>query len=335
MRQILILLLTLPLLACGGGGGGSSIASTDGSGGSSGDSGGSSGDSGGSSGDSTPPSIGPIDFVRFNQTDATIEAKGLRFDFSVNGNGYVSAITNAEDFTDGRVVADYNALGNLVSARVKNDDVDYIFDYESEIFSFTYVDAALASVDPVTATSNDEFLAVFDADGTYDRQYSEFGIWEDNNGSTTGNVGGVVVYGDFSTADQIPDSGTATYSGYHGGVYTDGSTGTILTTGDFDASVNFASRSVTAALSNTIGENSDFTYSNLSVLDFGGTFTANSDWHNGFLISSTTGNNDVLTGTTKFYFMGPNAEEIAGDFIMRNAGNNSTEIYAGGFWGGR
>ena len=311
-------ILVCSVAACGGGGGGGSVSSG--------------GSSGGSDG-STPPAIGAVDFVRFNQTDATIEGKGFSFNYTENADEFIATAATAESFDNGRVVLDYNALGALLTARFKNNDVDYIFDYESETYDYTYVDAVLGSVDPVTATSNDEMFVEFDANDTYEEEYGEFGVWDDDNG-TTGNAG-VVVYGDFSSADQIPDAGTATYSGFHGGVYTDGSASTILTTGDFDASVNFATRAVTASLSNTRGENDANFYTDLSVLDFSGTFTGADDWHNGFSVTSSTGTNGVLSGTTKFYFMGPNAEELAGHFEMRNAGNNSTEIYAGGFWGGQ
>lgn len=67
------------------------------------------------------------------------------------------------------------------------------------------MDALLGSVEPITATSNDEFFVEFDADDTFDEEYGQFGIWEDDNG-IVGNAG-VVVYGDFSSSEQIPTYG--------------------------------------------------------------------------------------------------------------------------------
>lgn len=303
MRHVLVLGCALALSACSsGGGGGLASITTDTSG------------------------IGSVSFQNYTDTtDYIAEAKGFELSYSYNSDGDLS-LGGSKYFKDGRVIVDNNDL------RLVAGNTDLTIDVTQNRIDTSSVDMYEYTVDVSTQTSNDETVYGFDASADFSNEFGDFGIWDDDNGLGNTGYGGVVVHGDFTTAEQIPTSGSGSYTGYFGGIYYDPSFSTeydiTYTTGDFSATVNFGTRAVSFELDNTIGDEGD----NVSMLDFSKSFTAGSNWANGMNVSAATGTNNGFKGNVGMYLLGPNAEEVAGTFDLRGTG---TDYYIGGFWGGQ
>ena len=309
------------LAACGGGGGG------------------------GGGGLASGVASSPINFTRFDYTDFTAASKGIYTSVNYSSNGTVTSVGQIQSHTSGRVSVDYNALGDVTGLSVNSPQFRETFRItdNTPIVEVPFVDAVVVADDADTARRN-EYIALFDYNNDLDEQYGSFGYWEDDNGST--GALGIEVFGDFSNANQIPTTGTATYFGYHGGGYTDGQDNTIVTTGSFRSDVDFATRTFAAGFTNTIGFNADTgSYQNLSQLDFAYTalivpddydlsrgITSNMDYRN-FRPFVENGADNGLSGQATHFFMGPNAEEMSGYFYFTNDSSNNFELYSGGFTG--
>ncbi len=189
-----------------------------------------------------------------------------------------------------------------------------------------------------TLNINSNIDAVVSADGTryalaanpfaYGWDYQSFGVWTTGAGTGSGTYGAMSV-GAMTAGSAIPTSGTATYSGYTGGRYVDGSGAYFFTSSSMTASANFATRNiafstsgtqVTADLSNSSGN---------SGLNMSGTlnYSAATNQISG---SVTTGGG--MSGSVNARFYGPSAQEIGGTFSLTGAG---IEGYSGAFGGKR
>jgi len=159
-------------------------------------------------------------------------------------------------------------------------------------------------------------------------QYQSFGVWANSvNGSgiaSAGSFGTVITPG-----SSIPKSGSAIYTGLLAGIVAEGSSTKLFVAADMTAGVNFASRSINFASTNSIASSSlNGIYSSAPGLNMSGTLTYLGNT-NGFSGTVRTSGLTVLTGTAGGQFYGPAAQEIGGVFALRN-GNIG---FIGGFGG--
>jgi len=160
-------------------------------------------------------------------------------------------------------------------------------------------------------------------------QYQSFGIWANSvNGSgiaSAGSFGTIITPG-----TSIPKSGSATYIGLLGGIFSQGSSSPkLFVAADMSAGVNFASRSINFASTNSIASTSiNGTYTSTPGLNMSGTLSYLGNT-NSFSGTVRTSGLTVLTGTAGGQFYGPAAQEIGGVFSFRNGSIG----FIGGFGG--
>lgn len=151
--------------------------------------------------------------------------------------------------------------------------------------------------------------------------YQSFGVW--NSGSGSGTVGAVTA-GNATAAASIPTTGSATFTGKSLGVYGSAGAG-YFTVADMTANVNFASRSIGFATTNTV--NTD-TFAKIPGLNLGGSFAYNPGSGQ---FSGGVGSVNGMSGTGSGQFYGPAATEIGGTVAL----SGSNAVFTGSFGGKR
>lgn len=156
-------------------------------------------------------------------------------------------------------------------------------------------------------------------------EYQTFGAWESSNATHTDGKFGAFSVGAETTGSSIPTSGTATFSGAAGGIYSDASGSADVATSDASLAVNFANRSAAFATTGT-----ELAQEGLRPdLDLSGNLT----YSPGSNILSGTVNNaaGTMSGNADGRFYGPAAQEIGGVFALKGTATNSLETFGGGF----
>ena len=197
--------------------------------------------------------------------------------------------------------------------------------------------------------NNTDVTAVFADPVRSDFEYQSYGAWvEQTDGSSSNNRDlYATTFGVVSTAAQIPDSGSAIFTGSAAGIYYNESDPYTLTIkSDMSANVNFAAGTASVELSNSTIEDPFAGTSNaqpdvnlFDEGDFDIAFTLSNagNQSNTMSGSSVTGGNGVWSNfQARGEFYGPGAEEIGGAFRADTVnGRGGAEAYVGGFGGSR
>lgn len=185
---------------------------------------------------------------------------------------------------------------------------------------------------------NNNIDAVVSADGNnyafaanpYDHNwnYQSFGIWTTGAGTGSGTYGAMSV-GASTAGSAIPTTGTATYSGYTGGRYVNGSGEHWFTSSTMTAAANFTNRSIAFSTASTQVTPDLINSSNNTALNMSGTLTYSAATNQITGSVTTTGG---MTGSVNARFYGPSAQEIGGTFAVSSGALSG---YAGAFGGKR
>lgn len=181
----------------------------------------------------------------------------------------------------------------------------------------------------ITNTSGSD-QAIFGDPYVLGFNYQNFGVW--GTGLVLGSTGrfGAMSVGAKTNASSVPTSGSVTYRGVAGGIYTNGSQDRYAADATFV--VNFASRSVDFSTSNqTLTSVLTNITSSTSMLSIRGTmnYSAGSSVFSGPLTANGQTSLVPLSGTGSGTFYGPTANEIGGTFFLRGP----TTTLIGGFGG--
>jgi hypothetical protein len=142
-------------------------------------------------------------------------------------------------------------------------------------------------------------------------EYQSFGTWTTGAGTGSGKVGNLSI-GSLTTGSAIPTSGTATYTGYAGGRYTDSSARDYFFSSDFTAAANYATRTLTVSTSNSTTTRDLLATAANNDINLSGTMTYAAATNS---LSGTFSTADGrLNGTMKGQFYGPAAQELGGSF---------------------
>lgn len=160
--------------------------------------------------------------------------------------------------------------------------------------------------------------------------YQTFGVW--GTGLVTGGTGkfGAMSVGAKTSTTAVPTSGSVTYRGYAGGIYTDGAVYRYAADATFN--VNFANRTVGIATTNqTLTSVNTNVTTVTGMLQLSGTmsYAAGSSSFSGNLSANGQTSLLPLSGTGSGTFYGPSANEIGGTFFLRG----QTTTLVGGFGG--
>lgn len=160
--------------------------------------------------------------------------------------------------------------------------------------------------------------------------YQTFGVW--GTGLVRGQSGkfGAMSVGSKTSASSVPTTGSVTYRGYAGGIYTEGAISRYAADATFN--VNFGSRTVAFSTSNqTLTDILTGVTSATSILRITGTmsYVAGSTKFSGDLTANGLTSLRPLSGTGSGTFYGPTANELGGTFFLRG----STTTLVGGFGG--
>ncbi|KVW97149.1 transferrin-binding protein-like solute binding protein [Thiobacillus denitrificans] len=155
-------------------------------------------------------------------------------------------------------------------------------------------------------------------------EYQTFGVWETGLGTTSRTFGAMSVGNTAGTA--IPDSGTATFTGYTTGSYVNTAGAGTTVFADLTVIADFGTaRSLTFKTNNTQTSSDWVVFTSKPDLNLNGALTIAAG------TNSFTGSvNSVggLAGNSTGQFYGPNAEELGGVFLLQGSG---VETYAGAY----
>ena len=182
--------------------------------------------------------------------------------------------------------------------------------------------AASSNDDSKQAVYGDPYVTGFD--------YQTFGVWVTGFSSGSSGKYGAGSVGAPTSVSAVPPSGNATFSGYVGGIFAQGSVERYAADATFD--VNFANRTVDLSSSNPTltSINTGNTISvGYPVITGTMTYSVGSSNFSGDL--SATGQVHPLSGTGSGIFYGPSASELGGTFFLRESG----AVLVGGFSGRR
>lgn len=160
--------------------------------------------------------------------------------------------------------------------------------------------------------------------------YQTFGVW--GTGLVRGQTGkfGAISVGSKTSASSVPTTGSVTYRGYAGGIYTDGAIYRYAADATFN--VNFGNRTVAFSTSNqTLTSINTGVTSATGILQISGlmAYGAGTTKFSGNLSANGLTSLLPLSGTGSGAFYGPTANELGGTFFLRGP----TTTLVGGFGG--
>ena len=254
-----------------------------------------------------------------------------------NGNGTVSidgaavVITFSVDASDQvtqRVISgEVESTHKLTSAN--NNIVGAEFEATGSSVSLDRPDGRrrLGNVALVGVTTTDEIddALIIDREAANQRfKYQTFGAWL--MGAEPGRAGpgsfGAGTYGEPTSTNNVPSSGTATYSGASIGGGWDVDERYYATTSEISVTTDFRTAMITS--SNTHGQNLDTDeIAAVPELNFSGTGNVT-----GAGFEATINGVEITNGKAYGHFYGPNAEEVGGTFGAELMGNG---FYVGSF----
>jgi hypothetical protein len=168
--------------------------------------------------------------------------------------------------------------------------------------------------------------------GSVGWNYQTFGYWLSDSG-VTASVAGAISVGNATSANSIPLSGMATYSGVSGRLYVNPAGDLMEHAATLSAAVNFGARTVDFSTTGTTIRpwNSGAVPTPQTQLDISGqlTYAAGTNRFSGPL---TTGpvTLPTMTGSATGQFYGPTAQEMGGTFALTST-TSPVESMTGGF----
>lgn len=309
MKRILWLTPVAVLIGCGGGGGSSS---------------------GGNSGGGAIPTVPFTSWsdVRPN-TEIVAPAISTEATYSTNSADTTTAVGNFTGYTGIEFRETFGADGFITKASFTTGDGDRLVFDTAQGALFGPIANGFATA-AVNAELTEIAIAVEPIPQGWN--YQTFGVWSrDPAGNNSGRVGAIST-GNFTATNNIPSTGTATFTGAAAGLYVapNGTTGGVVAA-DMAMVVDFSTRVAGFATANTtLSPDGIQTFRAFPALDLTGSLqVANSQNLMSGTVSTTS---SALTGDINGKFYGPNAQEVGGTFGLKGAG---VEAYVGGFGGKR
>jgi len=243
-------------------------------------------------------------------------------------SGTVSGgISNEVDYTYNTSSEVITSLSNL-SAGATGATLTATYDSSNDLGTATLTSAGGTTLSWNTATDSYGTLRTYtnieyalSADGedyalianpfNLNFDYQTFGTWVTGAGTGSGDAGNFS-FGYVTTGSNIPTSGSATYTGYTGGRYSDSSARDYFISANLSATANFATRSVAVTTSNTYKSRNLVTDVLDTNINMTGTMTYAAATNN--LTGTFSTADSRLSGTMKGQFYGPTANEIGGTF---------------------
>lgn len=226
----------------------------------------------------------------------------------------------------------FGADGSVTKASITTGDGDrLIFDSAQGAF-FAPIAGGFATV---AANADLSEIAIAVEPIPQGWNYQTFGVWQ--RSPTQGSQGrvGAISTGNFTAANNIPNTGSATFTGISSGSYLepDGVTGG-LTSANMAVVVDFSNRVAGFATANTVlSKDGGQTFTNFQALDLTGSLqVANGQNLMSGTVSTKAGSPANLSGDIYGKFYGPSAQEVGGTFGLKGTGVQS---YVGGFGGKR
>ena len=307
MKRILWLTPVAVLIRCGGGGGGS----------------------GGNGGGAIPT----VPFTSWSDvrpnTEIVAPAISTEANYTANSAETTTDVGDFTGYTGIEFRETFGADGAITKASVTTGDGDRLVFDTAQGALFGPIANGFA-----TAAVNSELteIAIAVEPVAQGWNYQTFGVWSrDPAGGKPGRVGAISA-GNFTATNNIPSTGSATFTGAAAGLYVapDGVAGGIVAA-DMAMVVDFSSRVAGFATANTTLSPDGIQPSRaFPTLDLTGSLQVANGQNLMFGTVSTTSSG--LTGDINGKFYGPNAQEVGGTFGLKGAG---VESFVGGFGGKR
>jgi len=248
-------------------------------------------------------------------TDTTYTAPSPTF--AITALGATSTVDNSSSAS-----ITYNGSGNIESISLTNDNGTVSWG-SGDTFA-----GSGGVIQVVSADSSQYGIAIDPVVVGWD--YQTFGAWITGMGSGSGRVGAISV-GNATAGSSIPTTGTATFTGYAGGFYSDGTGAAYLVTANSTLNTDFSTRQAVFSTSgsNTVNLSTAATAAN-SGLNLSGTLTYSPATNS--LTTSSLSSSNGMSGTANAQFYGTTAQEVGGVFSVRGAG---TQGYIGSFGASR
>lgn len=301
------LLTIATLTACGGGSGGS-VASTP-----------------------KPATTGQLTSFAEVQANVPTVASGITREGAVNVEN-TGAILQSGVATptegSGSVTFTLNAARQITALQINGAQSSASFN-SSNATAYALTLNGLPVATAITNASGSE-QAIYGDPYVLGFNYQNFGVW--GTGLVRGSTGrfGAMSVGVKTSPAAVPTTGSVTYRGVAGGIYTNGSQDRYAADATFV--VNFASRSIDFSTKNQTLTSilTDVTVPT-TMLSIRGTMTygAGSSVFSGALTANGQTSLLPLSGTGSGTFYGPTANEIGGTFFLRGP----TTTLIGGFGG--
>ena len=295
------LLISLPLIACGGGGGGSGGVSP------------------------TTSDFTNWSNVRANST-VVLEGVSQTAEYTADLNPErVTSYEVGSPVAGTTALATYGSDGILSGVTVDPADGSSVSWSVANGDSFYRPGSLFRYIAVVSGDGRSEAIA---ADATrIGWEYQTYGTWATGLNTGSGTVGTFSV-GSSTPGKSIPLAGSASYSGSSGGRYVDPTGTPFFTRSAFNATADFAARTVDVSTTGTALYSDVRTFNtNDAGLNFNGqlTYAAGSNQISGVVSSS----DDTMSGKVNARFFGPRAQEVGGTFSLEQ--NSGDAAYAGSF----
>ena len=244
-------------------------------------------------------------------------------DGTAQTGSYTSTSVKDEGRHDSKATVAYDKDGNILKITIKTNGTDLAWDTTKGDTIDTSVPGLLVLNDK---SKNNLARFVDPLDTAVNWEYQTFGIWVTGMQATSGKFGATSV-GATTIGSAIPKTGSATFNGYSGGLYTKDGTTKYVTVSDMKMVANFSNESLTFSTSSTnIAETTatNPVWVAAPDLNMNGTLKYNKGVNKFSGDVTATG----LAGTSTGHFYGPKAEELGGVFDLK--GSNGTYIGAYG-----
>lgn len=279
---------------------------------------------GGSGGgvNSTPP---PAAFSSFANVQAgastTVSGSTREGSVTIDGTGAIlqSGVATPSEGT-GSVTFSVNASRQITSLSISGAQSNVSFDANNSRADPLYLNGVAVGTVAYNSTGSNQ--AVYADPYALGFNYQTFGVW--GTGLVPGSTGkyGAISVGAKTGNSSVPTTGQATYRGYAGGIFTDGSVYRYAADATFN--VNFANRTVDFSTSNqtlsSVATNNTFS---TQVGQISGTmsYSSGSPTFSGNLTATGLTPSRNLSGSGSGTFYGPSANELGGTFFLRGSVN--------------
>jgi hypothetical protein len=298
--------------------------------------GGGGGSSGGGGGGGGGSSIQTVPFTSWNDlrpnTEIVAPAISTEATYTENLAETTTSVGNFTTYTGIEFRETFGADGSVTKASLTTGDGDRLVFDTAQGAAFIPIANGFA-----TAAANADLseIAIAVEPIPLGWNYQTFGVWQ--RSPTQGSPGrvGAISTGNFTAANNIPNTGSASFIGLSSGSYLEpgGATGG-LTTANMAVVVDFSNRVAGFATANTVlSRDGGQTFTTFPALDLTGSLQVASGQNlMSGTVSTTPGSSVSLSGDIYGKFYGPSAQEVGGTFGLKGTGVQS---YVGGFGGKR